>query len=263
MRLKLQDKKKLKIDDPIKKFFPDVRKEQAAVTLRHLLTHTSGIEAGFKQGWDFDGRSRESFERLHCGLPMTSKPGERFEYNNSAYAFVAAIIERVSGKTFEEYCVAELFKPAGMKDAGFIGVAGLKLVRVPKAERGAGFADRPDFSFAYGNTLSWGYRGCGGAVMSTRDMHLWDRALRGDKVLSKAAKVDLHKVALNNYALGWEISATEAGKAAAHSGGVRGVVAYVIRGIEEDWCVAIVCNYQPKEHPATVARELLKIAKNG
>jgi CubicO group peptidase (beta-lactamase class C family) len=260
--LRLQDKKKLKLDDPVKAFYPDARKEQAGVTLRQLLTHTSGIEAGFKNEWKFDGFDRESFEKLHTNLPLTSKPGEKFEYNNAGYAFLAAIVEKVSGKTFEEFCAEELFKPAGMKSATMIGTPQLDLARVPKINRGAGFPDAPqDRSFAYGNKLSWGYRGCGGFVMSARDMHLWDRALRGDKVLSKAAKEDLYRPALDNYALGWEVVKGSDGRVASHSGGVRGVVAYVTRGIDEDFIVALVCSYEPKTHPATLARELLAIAK--
>jgi CubicO group peptidase (beta-lactamase class C family) len=260
--LKLQDKKKLRLDDPLKKFYPEVRKEQANVTIRQLLNHTSGIEAGFKKEWQFDAGSRESFEKLHTGLPIKNKPGEVFEYNNSAYAFAAAIVETVSKTTFEEFCAEELFKPAGMKEAGFIGVPQLDLQRVPKVNRGAGFTDRPrDYAFAYGNTLNWGYRGCGGAVMSTRDMHRWDRALRGDKLLSKAALDELYKEALGDYALGWRMREGRSGRVASHSGGVFGVVAYLERGLEQDYCIAVVSSGEPKTHPEKLAAELLAIAK--
>jgi CubicO group peptidase (beta-lactamase class C family) len=261
--LRLQDKKKLKLDDPIKKHYPEVAKDQGSVTLRQLLNHTSGIEAGFKREWSFDALSRESFEKLHVKLPLVAKPGEKWEYNNSAYAFLAALVERLTKKTFEEYCAEELFKPAGLREAAFIGVPTLDLKRVPKINRGVGFpeANRASFKFAYGNTMTWGYRGCGGTVMTTRDMYLWDRALRGEKVLSKAAKDELYKPALNNYALGWEVTKGPLGATASHSGGVQGVVAYVLRGLDEDFCVAFVCSYEPKINVATLAQDLARMAR--
>ena len=92
--------RKLGLDDPLTRFFPDVAKDKAKdkakVTLRQLLNHTSGIESGFKSSWTFDASDRESFVKMALALPMTAKPGEAWEYSNSAYALVAAIIERVS-----------------------------------------------------------------------------------------------------------------------------------------------------------------------
>lgn len=260
--LRLQDMKKLKITDPLKKYYPDAPADKANVTIKQLLNHTSGIESGFKKEWNFDASKRESLEKQILQLPMTSKPGEKWEYSNSGYSFLGAMVERISGKTFEEFCSEELYKRAGMKSASFIGARDLDLTRVPKIERGAGFTDRPkNFAFAYGNNLTWGYRGCGGAVLNTHDMHLWDRALRGDKLLSKAAKEDLYTPELNNYALGWEITKNSKGRVAAHSGGVLGVVTYLMRGVEEDFMIALACSYKPKAYPGTVAAELLKIAR--
>lgn len=259
--LRLQDMKKLKITDTLKKFFPGAPPDKAGVTILQLLQHTSGIESGFKKEWKFDASKRDSLVELILQLPMTSKPGEKWEYNNAGYSFLAAIVEIASGRTFEEFCAEELYKRAGMKNSFIIGMKDLDLARVPRVERGVGFTDRPaDFAFAYGNKISWGYRGCGGAVMTTRDMYLWDRALRGEKLLSKASREDLYKVGLNNYALGWEITKVGSARAAAHSGGVQGVVTYVLRGIDEDFCVAMTWSYSPKSNIVETARKLLSIA---
>ncbi len=262
--LRLQDKKKLKLDDTLARHWKDAPKNKAGVTLRQLLNHTSGIEAGFKKEWSFDARSRESFEKLAIGLPMTSKPGEAFEYSNSGYALAAAIVERVSGKTWEEFLVDDLFKPAGMKDACCIGWKTLDRARVPKIDRGMGFTDRPaDFSFAYGNELTWGYRGCGGVVATAHDMFLWDRALRGEKILSKAAREEYYRVGLKDYALGWEVRKSDLGDRVEHSGGVLGVVTYYLRLLEKDVVVAIACSYSPKDHPGTLAEGLARKAIAG
>jgi CubicO group peptidase (beta-lactamase class C family) len=260
--LKLQDQKKLSLDDPISKVYKDAPADKAKVTIRQLLNHTSGLQAGFRNDWEFDARDRESFEKMLLKVPMESKPGEKWEYSNSSYALVAAIVERVSGRSFEDFCVDELFKPAGMKDATFIGRDGLPLARVPKIARGAGFdGPRKDFAFAYGNAMSWGYRGCGGAVATTRDMLAWDRALRGEKVLSKNAKEQLYAPALKDYALGWFVSKIAGGTRVEHGGGVEGVVTQYIRLLDEDIVVALACSYEPREHPQRLAEELIRIAR--
>ncbi|HEX6813986.1 MAG TPA: serine hydrolase domain-containing protein [Planctomycetota bacterium] len=256
--LRLQEKKKLKLDDELEKFWQKAPADKKGVTVRHLLNHTSGIEAGFKSEWKFDSKQRSSFEELVLGLPMTSKPGEKFDYSNSGYAMAAALIEKLTGKTFEEYCVEEVFKPAGMKDACFIGWSQLDLDRVPKIARGAGFADRPkEFRFAYGNEMTWGYRGCGGTVATTRDMLAWDRALRGGKFLSKKSLDELYAPAKGDYALGWVIRNTPHGKRAEHSGGVLGVVTQYFRLLDRDVVVALACNYEVKDNPAKLAEQLV------
>lgn len=259
--LKLQDKKKLKLDDSLTKYFGKAPADKKPVTLRHLLNHTSGIQAGFRDEWKFDARRRSSFEELVLGLPMESKPGEKFDYSNSSYALAAALVEELTGKSFEEYLVKELFEPAGMKDACLIGWPKLDLDRVPKIDRGKGFTDRPgEFRFAYGNELTWGYRGCGGVVATTRDMLAWDRALRVGKLLSKKALDEFYTTAKDDYALGWRMRQTPHGKRAEHSGGVQGVVTQYFRLLDKDVVVALACNYEPKANPAELAEQLVAAA---
>lgn len=256
--LRLQDKKKLSLDDPLHKHWPKAPADKKAITVRHLLNHTSGIQSGFRSEWQWDADDRRSLEELVLSLPVESAPGSKHDYSNSGYAFAAALVEKLSGKTFEDYCRQELFRPAGMEDAGMIGDQDLDLDRVPKIARGTGFTDRPaEFRFAYGNTLTWGYRGCGGVVATVRDMFAWDQALRGTKVLSARARKELFTPAKEAYALGWTVRRLPAGECAYHSGGVLGVVTMYYRLLEQDVVVALACNYEPKASPAQLAEQLL------
>lgn len=256
--LRLQDKKKLSLDDPLKKFWPKAPNDKKSVTVRQLLNHTSGIQSGFRGEWQWDRDRRESLEELILSLPMESKPGEKHDYSNSGYAFAAALVEKLSGMSFEDYCQKELFRPAGMPDACMIGDRDLDLARVPKIARGTGFTDRPaEFRFAYGNELTWGYRGCGGVVATVRDMFHWDQALRGTKVLSAKARKELYTPAKADYALGWQVRRLPAGECAFHSGGVLGVVTMYYRLLDENVVVALACNYEPKANPGQLAEQLL------
>ncbi len=251
--------KKLSLEDPLSRFFPTAPKDKAAVTLRQLLNHSSGIESGFKGEWKFDARQRDSLIELVLGLPMTSKPGTAHDYSNSGYAFVAALLEKLCGVSFEELMREQLFTPTGMKDAYQIGEATLPLARVPKIERGQGFRDRPsEFRFAYGNELTWGYRGCGGVVASTADMLAWDRALRSGKILSKASLEELYRPSLENYALGWTVREGRGGKRVEHSGGVLGVATIYLRHLDEDWVIAIAMSYATKAGPYVLAEQLVR-----
>jgi CubicO group peptidase (beta-lactamase class C family) len=256
--LRLQDKKKLDLDDSLRKHWPKAPADKKGVTVRHLLEHTSGIQSGFRGEWEFDSSRRAALEELVLSLPVESPPGEKHDYSNSGYALAAALVEKLSGKTFEDYCRQELFVPAGMKDAGMIGDHEIDLDRVPKIERGAGFTDRPpEFRFAYGNSLHWGYRGCGGVVATARDMFAWDQALRGKKLLSAKARKELYTVAKDDYALGWMVRRLPAGECAFHSGSVLGVVTMYYRLLDEDVVVALACNYTPKDNPGRLAERLL------
>lgn len=249
--------KKLSIDDPIGKVLPDAPKDKAIVTLRQLLNHTSGIDSGFKNEWDFDPFDVDSLVNLVLRLPMESAPGEKWDYSNSSYALAGAVVGKVSGDTFEEYTIRELFRPAGMKDACFIGSPSLDLAHVPRDDRGAGVP------FAYGTKLSWGYKGSGGVVATAREMLLWDCALRGDKLLDAAAKKAYYAPALDDYALGWFVLKGSKGFQYEHGGGVGKTVTYYMRSVEEDIVVALATSCRPKTHPQHTAQALAQIVRNG
>ncbi len=256
--LKLVDQRRLGLDDPLPAHWPDVPSDKRKITVRQLLHHTSGIPSGYRREWTFDAARRESLERLVLSLPLASEPGSRYAYSNLGYAFAATLVERVSGTAFDEFCVTELFAPAGMASTFPIGWHGLELDRVPLVARGEGFTDRPQhYRFAYGNTLRWGYRGCGGIVATARDLLAWDQALRGTDVLSAAAKQQLYTVGRDGYALGWRVSTLPCGRAVYHSGSVSGVLSTYYRLLDRDVCVALACNYLPKDNPEQLAQRLL------
>lgn len=254
--LKLEQTKKLSIDDTLEKHFKkQVPEEKRAITLKMMLSHTSGLEKGFSSDWKWNPTSRDSLFELVLGLPLTSKPGEKFEYNNTPYGFLGGLVERVSKQSFEDYCIQELFKPAGMQSASFIGHKSLDSTRVPLDDRGKGAP------FPYGPTLTWGYRGCGGTMATVRDMFLWDRALRGDKVLSSASKTKFFTPIKEGYALGWYVGQDEGATRIEHGGDTRNTTCYFGRWIEPDVVVAIAYTYKPGVYKFDTGRALAKMAR--
>jgi len=255
--LQLEMQKKLSIKDKLVRFFPKAPADKAEITLLQMLSHTSGLPKGFDPEWKWDHESRKGIFDLALSLPLASKPGAKFEYNNMPYGFLAGLVEELSKKPFEQFCSESLFDPAGMKSACFIGHERLDAARVPKSERGTG-----NF-FPYGPKLDWGYRGCGGVMASVRDMYLWDRALREDKLLSKAAKQELYTPVLEGYALGWYVGNDVKGRRVEHGGDTRATACYFGRWLEEDLVVALAYTYKPAVDKFTTGRALAQIARSG
>ncbi|MFN0057736.1 MAG: serine hydrolase domain-containing protein [Planctomycetota bacterium] len=236
--LKLVEAKKLKLDDSIAMHLPNIPDDCKKITVRHLLQHTSGIPGTNAEG------SGDDLVALIPGFLRGGprhEPGTHWEYWNQGYSLLAGIIERASGKRYGEFCKEQLFAPSGMGVTMFTGdsAPGKLTVSTGRSMHGA---PRRALEHPYGN-FGYQYRGMGGAVTNVWDLWRWDRALRGEKVLGKAAKEEYFKPGLNSYALGWEVKQTQGGRQAIeHGGSVRGFLCNVRRLPNDDGCVFVLCN---------------------
>jgi CubicO group peptidase (beta-lactamase class C family) len=243
--LRLEEKKRLKTGDSIAKIWKDVPKDKQKVTIDHLLHHTSGLspELGVPYAWT---GTREQYVKDMLAKPLAEEPGKKFAYSNVGYALLAAVVEEVTGGTFEEYVRKELFAPAGLKDTGFI--RDKELVQSDRITVRKCDDMKPDWTAA--NWFwGWGYRGMGGVVTTALDVMKWDRALRGDKILGAAAKEKLYTPALEKYACGWLVDRGERGGTKVHhSGSVRGYGCQIARWLEDDIIVVVLSNGAVSPH---------------
>ncbi len=116
--LQLIENGKISLDDPVVKFWPEFReKNKAAITVRHLLTHYSGLAPGLpmKKGWSGIEGARKKILMEKPGYP----PGSHFIYSDLNFLILGELIRRVSGRTLDSYCRANIFEPLGMKDTCF------------------------------------------------------------------------------------------------------------------------------------------------
>lgn len=117
--LQLIAREKLFLEDQLTDFFPNL--PYPNITIRHLLTHTSGLPEFFHfdpKWYQYNGllKNRDVIKALEVHRPKTVfKPGDRFSYTNTNYMLLAAIVEKVSGQSFEEYLKKNIFIPAGMR----------------------------------------------------------------------------------------------------------------------------------------------------
>ena len=215
--LKLEMQGKLSTEDSLQEYFADLPEEKQHITLHQLLTHTAGLIDYTGDDWtngDFEVAPRDETIQEALDAPLISTPGEEFNYSNSSYSVLAAIIEIVSGQSYEEYLSENIFKPAGMNVTGY---------RLPPWDEHlvshyyagdedlGGLLERP---YPYWNLL-----GNGGILTTTGDLYRYHLALEGEEILSAEAKRKFYAPFLDNYALGWEVAQTDNGLLVQHSGG--------------------------------------------
>jgi CubicO group peptidase (beta-lactamase class C family) len=239
--LTLEMQGRLAVTDLASAYLDGVPADKSAMTLHHLLTHSSGLESDFSAS-DYDPVGREEYVRRALQSKLLFKPGDGYEYSNAGYSLLAAIVEKVSGQPYEVYLTERVLKPAGMRETGY---------KLPKwaADRIAhGYRDdggdwgtilekiqEPDAPY-------WTLRGNGGLHTTLGDMLAWHRALDADAVLSKAARAKYFKPyvaegprGLSHYAYGWAVSTSARGTTVVQHNGGNGIyVAEFVRFPDED-----------------------------
>ena len=159
----------LSLDDDVSKYIPDWSNREHRVTIRHVLTHTSGLrDAYLLQGWAPNiGNSNDALIKiLSRQRGLNSVPGAEYQYNNGGYLLLGKILERASGQTLGAFADANIFKPLGMTGAYFNGDP----VRTAP-DHASGYSPQ-----ANGWRLlpaSSGYAGNAGMMSSVRDLLLW------------------------------------------------------------------------------------------
>lgn len=214
--LQLIEQGRFALDDALGDLLPyNLGKIDRSVTVRQLLSHTSGVPDYFDESvmddyaelWaDFPNyrvRRNGDLFPLFFDKPMLYAPGERFQYNNSGYVLLAAIIEQVVGKPFDEHLRAAVFEPAGMNGTGYY-----ELDRLPGNCAGAYIWDESRREY-YSNIFSVDAKGtgCGGAFTTVGDAaKFWDalfdgRLLSADS-LAKMTSVQAEAAGEDSYGFG-------------------------------------------------------------
>jgi CubicO group peptidase (beta-lactamase class C family) len=253
----LQERGKLNVDDPVGKYIDDAPKAWEGVTIHHLLTHTSGVHSYtddlvYRTKMMMPETVKSMIARFR-DKPLDFRPGEKFHYSNSGYFLLGAIIEKVSGKSYEAFLKEAIFDPLDLKDTVYDHHATLLPGRASGYTRGShGLvnAEYLDMSQPY----------AAGSLYSTvLDLARWDRALNDGKLISKASYAKMYTPVKNDYAYGWVVSNPKGRKEIQHGGGINGFVTQILRYPEEKVCVVVLCNVLPM-NPGRVAHDLAKIA---
>ncbi|WP_348811594.1 serine hydrolase [Flavobacterium maritimum] len=208
--LQLAEQGKLKLDVPISTYLPAYPKVTGdKITIHHLLTHTSGIPnytsfPNFVKDLSINPYSPEAFINTFANLPLEFTPGEKFNYSNSGYFLLGYIVEKISGKTYEQSLQEQIFAPLKMNNTGYDHHETIL------KNRASGY-EKNGTSYSNANYLDLSIPYAAGSLYSTvDDLYLWDQALYTDQLLSKKYRDLLFKSYIQagpgHYGYGWFIN---------------------------------------------------------
>jgi CubicO group peptidase (beta-lactamase class C family) len=245
--LLLQERGKLSVSDDITKYLPDYPTHGRTITIENLLSHTSGIPnvTSLPEWWP---QHREDLTlpqliALFKDKPLAFNPGERLAYSNSGYILLGAIIEKASGKSYEDFVEQEIFAPLGMKRSRY----GHQNELVP--DRATGYDQAEDGGYKAAEYISFTQAYAAGALLSTvDDLALWSEALTSEKLLRKVSLERMStpaKLASGQptiYAYGQGILEEDGMRIFEHGGGVPGFNSELVRMPAQHLVVIILAN---------------------
>ena len=218
--LLLEERGKLKIEDPVKKHMPDAPTAWDKVTIFHLLTHTSGIPS-FTSFPDYSSTEAtpttpEKLVARFRDKPLEFQPGEDWKYDNSGYALLGYLIEKISGQSYKDFLQENIFKPLGMTDSGYDSNSAIMLHRAQGYSPGQ---DGPQHAGYIDMTIPFA---AGALYSTTEDLLRWEQALFGGKVLSDASLKKMTTPFKHDYAFGLGVRTVNGHKVIEHGGGIEG-----------------------------------------
>jgi len=240
--LLLMESGKLQLDDPIRKWLPSLPEATSAVTLRHLLTHTSGLidyEDVIPDGTTEQVHDADVLRLLKAENRTYFVPGASYRYSNSGYSLLALIVERASGETFASFLRDHIFVPLGMTNT-VAHEEGISTV----AHRAFGYSSANGAWTRTDQSLTSAVLGDGGIYSSIDDLAKWDAALYDDRLLRRESRELAFTPATDTdepnvkYGFGWRIT----GDTLWHSGETRGFRNVIVRDPSRRLTVVILTN---------------------
>jgi len=260
--LLLQERGQLRVEDEITKYLPDYPTHGQKITIEHLLTHTSGVPS-YTGMAEWRPRVREDMKlqdliAIFKDKPLDFNPGEQWNYSNSGYILLGAIVEKVAGKSYEQFVEEEIFQKLGMAHSRYGHAEEIVPLRATGyAQDGKGFRNA--------EYLSMTQPYAAGSLMSTvDDLAIWGRALEIEALLKKASldrmltSFKLNSGVSTHYGYGIAVSDFEGERVIEHGGGIFGFVTHMARIPEERVFVAILSNNEASDpDPGTLALRIL------
>jgi CubicO group peptidase (beta-lactamase class C family) len=239
----LVEQGKIGLDDRINKYFTDSPAEWSNITVRHLLTHTSGM-TDYPKDFDFraDYAEADIYKKIKI-VPLAFQPGEKWAYSNLGYVTLGILINRVTGKFYGDFLKERIFTPLGMTTARIINEADI----VPN--RAAGYVlVKGELKNQEWVSPSLNTTADGALYLTVYDMAKWDAALYGEKLLKKASfdamwtPVKLNDGKTSPYGFGWALPEVGGKRIIEHGGAWQGFKSMITRFPEDKLTVVVFAN---------------------
>ena len=239
---------KLSLDDEIQKFLPEIpRYSSGAVTIRHLLHHTSGLR-DYIDVLSWSGISDEAVTTDADALDAIGRqkstnfpPGSEFRYSNSGYFLLSVIVRRVSGQTLRDFAATRIFAPLDMTHTQFVD----RHEMIVPGKAGSYAPGSGGFVLALAN---WEQTGDGAVNTTVEDLVKWERNFETGTVGGAAGIAEMHKTTVltdgkpNTYALGLGVDTFRGLRRVSHGGAWAGYRAHIVRYPDEKLSLISLCN---------------------
>lgn len=248
--LMLVEEGKIKLDEKIGKYLGEVPDAWKNITVRHLLTHTSGMTDYPK---DFDFRrdyTEDELLKVAQAVPVDFQPGEKWQYSNLGYVTLGFLIRKVTGKFYGDFLQERIFKPLGMTTARIISESDIVPNRAAGYRLVNGELKNQEWVSPSLNTTA-----DGALYLTVLDMAKWDAALYGEKLLKKTSLEQMWRpVKLNDgktypYGFGWALGEIKQHRFIEHTGGWQGFKSLIVRYPEKGITVIIFFNFAQARDP--------------
>ncbi len=260
----LSNRNMLKLSEKISKHLSYINPEWDDVTIHQLLNHTAGIPDYTSYiDWDTTGRVNSPLEKvisLFKDKPLDFQPNSNFQYSNSGYALLGAVIEKVSGQSYDHFLEDNIFKPLNMLNSGYDRSEKL----LPDRASGYQINDEIIMNAKY---LDMGIPYSSGALYSTvDDLLLWDRSLHSGEILNREnletmfTPTPLLTGCDCGYGCGSIISEKFNRKVIGHNGDIYGFASSYSHYVEDDLCIVVLSNLPQDLYPEEIDQNLAEIA---
>lgn len=260
----LEAEGKLSLDDKVKRWFPEFESSIFdRITLKHLLSHTSGIpDSRDRSDRHFVTTSTDiqSYSYIKTLEKLNFEPGSRYEYMNPTFQLMYTIIERSSGVGFDDFMRKRVFEPSSMDETTYFEAD----KEIPRMAHGYKFnKERGKFEeFDYGEESFFATKADGGIYTSVREFVRWESALRknlliDEKMINEAhtPKIEIEEIPFTHYGYGWFIE-KRAGfpTKVYHTGNNGGFQIYAGRYPEQKILYLIFSNRDDRNREETVEK---------
>lgn len=236
----LKEQNKLSYDDQLSKYFPEFPAYADSVSIKQLMTHTSGIPDHYQLGEYKKGLTNDDVKEVLLKQDhLNFKPGDQFRYSNGGYVLLSLIVEKASGEPFPEFMKTNIFEPLGMNHTLVYDKSTPEINNRAVGYNQAG--DLDDYEIFT--------TGAGGMYSTLDDLHLWDQALYTEKLVSKATLDEAFTSATlkngdsTHYGYGWAVPDDKGRKVVQHSGSLSGYRTFLRRNIYNNSGYIILTNY--------------------
>ncbi len=259
--LLLQERGKLNVNDPVRKYMPDAPAAWDKITIFNLLTHTSGIPdfIGFP-----DFASLEPFATTPQQLvarfrdkPLEFQPGDDWNYSNSGYILLGYLIEKISGEKYEQFVRENIFEPLGMADSGYDSNSAIIQNRATgytpelKIDRYSVVSTHRLVNARYINwTIPFA---AGGLYSTTQDLLRWEQGLLGGKLLSSASLKEMLTPFKHDYAFGLVVHTVDGHQVIGYGGRGPGFDTALTYYPEDELTVVVLANTDVDSAPEIAA----------